>query len=70
MKRCWDSMKSAIVTGANGFIGKAVCKKLLANGIRTCAIVRDPQTMKDISEDDNLIVIQGDITDIKIGSYK
>ena len=69
MKRCWDSMKRAIVTGANGFIGKAVCKKLLANGIRTCAIVRDPQTMKDISEDDNLIVIQGDITDIPSIKY-
>lgn len=57
-------MKSAIVTGANGFIGKALCRKLLENRIKTCAIVRNPKTMEEFSDNENLIVVQGDITDI------
>lgn len=57
-------MKSAIVTGANGFIGKALCRTLLANGIKTCAIVRRPETMEELSELENMTVIKGDITDI------
>ncbi len=57
-------MKSAIITGANGFIGKALCRRLLMNGIKTCAIVRDPRTMEEFSDDANLLVVQGDITDV------
>lgn len=32
-------MKNAIVTGANGFVGGAVVRELLANGIGVCAVV-------------------------------
>ncbi len=57
-------MKSAIVTGANGFIGKALCRKLLEKGIKTCAIVREPKTMADFADNENLTVVKGDMSDI------
>lgn len=34
-------MKKAVVTGANGFIGTALCRELSAQGIEVIAIVRD-----------------------------
>ena len=34
-------MKSAIITGANGFIGSAVVRELLGNGISVCAVVHN-----------------------------
>lgn len=34
-------MRAVIVTGANGFVGSAVVKELLANGIDVCAVVRN-----------------------------
>lgn len=49
-------MKRAIVTGANGFIGKAMVKKLLKEGYFVYAIVTSSDTMKDI-KDENLKVI-------------
>ncbi|MCM1288689.1 MAG: NAD(P)-dependent oxidoreductase [Clostridium sp.] len=33
-------MKRAIVTGANGFVGAAVCRRLVKNGISVTAVVR------------------------------
>ena len=42
-------MKKAIVTGANGFIGEAVCRALTAHGIEVWALVRDPERMKLIN---------------------
>ena len=32
-------MKSAIVTGANSFVGSAVVRELLTHGISVCAVV-------------------------------
>lgn len=57
-------MKSAIVTGGSGFIGKAVCGKLLSEGIKTYAIVRNPESMKEILPNPNLVIVQGSLEDI------
>ena len=35
-------MKKAIVTGANGFVGTAVCKELSERGVEVIAVVRHP----------------------------
>lgn len=53
-------MKSAIVTGANGFIGKAVCKVLLENDVKTYAIVRDRNSMSDLLKYEQLVVEEAD----------
>lgn len=34
-------MKKAIVTGANGFVGTALCRELYKQGIQVIAIVRN-----------------------------
>lgn len=34
-------MKKVVVTGANGFIGSAFCKKLVSEGIEVIAVVRN-----------------------------
>ena len=34
-------MKKAIVTGANGFVGSNVCKRLCADGVKVFAVVKD-----------------------------
>ncbi len=49
-------MKKVIVTGASGFIGKALTKKLLDDGKIVYAIVRNTDKMKDL-ENKNLHII-------------
>ena len=34
-------MKSAIVTGANGFIGTALVRELTAHGVHVFAVIKD-----------------------------
>lgn len=41
-------MKAAIVTGANGFIGKVLCEILIEQKVHTYAIVRKKEAMDDI----------------------
>lgn len=36
-------MKKAIITGASGFIGKALCKRLLDEGYYIYAVVRNKE---------------------------
>ena len=59
-------MKKVIVTGANGFIGSALCRALSENGISVIAVVRneddDIETIKDIQ---NLKIIYCDISNFK-----
>jgi nucleoside-diphosphate-sugar epimerase len=58
-------MKVAIVTGANGFIGKAVCKALLHEGITVYAVVRNAGSMSDIQHP-LLHNIEAELTDYTI----
>ena len=41
-------MKRVIVTGANGFVGSAVCKELSKNGIHVTAVIRNKDYSSDI----------------------
>ena len=50
-------MKKVIITGASGFIGKALTKHLLDQNIEVYAIVRDPQKLSDLSTYSNLKII-------------
>ena len=58
-------MKSAVVTGANGFVGKAVISELLAQGVSVYAVGRQPEPAVTHS---NLSYIQCDIADIRDAS--
>ena len=57
-------MKKAIVTGANGFVGSAVCKELSAMGIQIVAVVRDEKENIDCIKDlSGLRIIYCDLSD-------
>ncbi|RPF42152.1 nucleoside-diphosphate-sugar epimerase [Hydrogenoanaerobacterium saccharovorans] len=57
-------MKKVIITGASGFIGKALTVKLINQGVFVYAIVRNEKKMEDLSSQ-NLKVIRADIKDYK-----
>lgn len=55
-------MKIAIITGASGFIGKALCKRLLDDGYYVYAVIRNKNKMEDLVYD-NLDVIELEASD-------
>lgn len=55
-------MKSAILTGANGFIGRAVCNELLSCGVKVTAIVRKEQSMQFL-KNTNLEIVEAEMDD-------
>ena len=56
-------MKKAIVTGANGFVGTAVCKKLLRKGIEVVAVVRHPdKAISSIAQTNGIRIINSDLS--------
>lgn len=59
-------MKKVIVTGANGFVGTAVCKELSVNGIEVIAIVRNEEenisAIKDLS---GLRIVYSDLAEFR-----
>ena len=52
----------AIVTGATGFIGSAVVRRLLAEGVAVRALVRPNSDRRNISDLD-VEVVEGDLSD-------
>ncbi|EMN6211637.1 NAD(P)-dependent oxidoreductase [Vibrio vulnificus] len=58
-------MKTIVITGASGFVGKALCKKLLSEGNRIIAVVRKAESLKEFSDEANLIVIEASLSDYK-----
>jgi len=54
----------AVVTGATGFLGAVLCRKLVEDGRRVRAIYRNPQKLAAINELD-VEAVQADVTDPK-----
>lgn len=57
-------MKTAIVTGANGFVGNAVTQELLMNGYRIYAVVRENHC-NNLPKNKNIIYISCDLSEVK-----
>ncbi len=58
-------MKNVIVTGANGFVGSAVCKELSNRGIKVTAVVRSRESsLKSIKNLKNVNIIFLDMSEI------
>ena len=56
-------MKKALVTGANGFVGTALCKALSQNNVEVIAIVRDQtENISGIDGIKNLRIVYCDLT--------
>lgn len=55
-------MKSAIVTGANGFIGEAVCRELVSQDVKVTAVVRNKKNMTKI-KNAKMEVVEADLAD-------
>ena len=59
-------MKKAIVTGANGFVGTAICKELSGQGTEVIAVVRDEkENIGQIKELAGLRVVYCDLSQFK-----
>jgi nucleoside-diphosphate-sugar epimerase len=54
--------KTVFVTGATGFIGGALCKRLLADGVRVCGLARNPEKGRVLAAT-GVEVVDGDLTD-------
>ena len=60
-------IKKALVTGANGFLGSAVCKKLAKKGVRVFALIRDKNSdVNELEHIDNVSVVYCDMCNYKM----
>ncbi len=59
-------MRKAIVTGANGFIGTALCRELSIHGISVIAVVRnEEENISNIENLNGLKIVYSDLSDFK-----
>ena len=58
-------MKKVIVTGASGFIGKALVKRLLKDNVEVWAIVRDKKKLDNIEITPKLKIIESELKEYK-----
>lgn len=59
-------MKKVIVTGANGFIGTALCRELSAKGVQVFAVVRKKEEdVSDIKNLPGLSIVYSDLAEFK-----
>lgn len=57
-------MKKAIVTGANGFVGTAVCRELTNQGVEVIAVVRHPdEAVSGIANHNGIRIVYSDLSD-------
>ncbi len=56
-------MKPALITGATGFLGWHVARKLLDRGYSVRALVRDVKRLKELDLESNFEVVTGDLRD-------
>lgn len=57
-------MRKAIVTGANGFVGTAVCKELSEQGVEVIAVVHhSSEAISSIAENKGLRIVYSDLSD-------
>ena len=60
----FDSNKTYIVTGATGYVGNCIVKKLLAANLDVVGLVRNEEKVKKVFKDDKRIkLVYGDIRD-------
>lgn len=58
-------MKKAIVTGANGFVGAALCKCLITHGVKVIAVVRSKSSDISAIAELDIMIIYCDTASIK-----
>lgn len=58
-------MKTIVITGASGFVGKALCKKHLSEGNRVIALVRKKDNLKEFFGVTNCVVVEASLSDYK-----
>lgn len=57
-------MKNAIVTGANGFVGTQLVKRLVSDGYGVCAVIKDKyENIAELSELENVQIVYCDISE-------
>lgn len=59
-------MKKAIITGANGFVGTAICRELALNGVEVIAVIRnESENIEKIKDLPNLRIVYCDLSEFK-----